>query len=424
MQRSAFVNLVGITLKNAVVNIVVVANALIWYFYTFDYLSAVISSNFPEVPNSEVIIFGVNFLAVATTALLSPFIIYRIKRRITFILYWMLAGCILSLMLFGINITSFQTLIVFSILIGAYFGLGMPTCLGYFAAATEAGNRARLGGVTFLFTFLGLFLSFAIGIEGIMLSAIILAFIKSAGLLMLLLLKPDEKQIGQDERLSYNSIFTSRPFLLVFIPWLMFSIVNYTAIPMVNEIGDKLEIIWGSLVGLSPIIENATAGLFAVVFGFFADFIGRKRLLLAGFSLLGLGYAVLGMGLGMGSTNIYAWWFYTIADGVAWGVFFTIFIMTIWGDLAHGQSSEKYYAIGSLPYLFSTFMRFFMPDFTSGLSENLVFSFASFFLFIAVLPLIYAPETLPEKKIKERELKGYLEKAKKKAERYSLNKPR
>jgi len=336
----------------------------------------------------------------------------------------MLAGCILSLMLFGINITSFQTLIVFSILIGAYFGLGMPTCLGYFAAATEAGNRARLGGVTFLFTFLGLFLSFAMGIEGIMLSAIILAFIKSAGLLMLLLLKPDEKQIGQDERLSYNSIFTSRPFLLVFIPWLMFSIVNYTAIPMVNEIGDKLEIIWGSLVGLSPIIENATAGLFAVVFGFFADFIGRKRLLLAGFSLLGLGYAVLGMGLGMGSTNIYAWWFYTIADGVAWGVFFTIFIMTIWGDLAHGQSSEKYYAIGSLPYLFSTFMRFFIPEIIPDWSEkSLVFSFASFFLFIAVLPLIYAPETLPEKKIKERELKGYLEKAKKKAERYSLNEP-
>ncbi len=420
MQRSAFVNLVGVTLRNAVVNIVVIANALVWYFYTFDYLSAVISTRF-SFPNSEVAVFGVNFLAVAATALLSPFIIYRIKRRVTFILYWMLAGCILSLMLFGINITSFQTLIVFSILIGVYFGLGMPTCLGYFAASTEAGNRARLGGLTFLFIFLGLFLSFAIGIENIMLNAIILAFIKSAGLLMLLFLKPDEKQIDQDERLSYNSIFTSRPFLLVFIPWLMFSIVNYTAIPMVNKIGSVLKDTWGPLVSLSPIIENATAGLFAVVFGFFADFIGRKRLVLAGFSLLGLGYAVLGMGTT--PPNIYAWWFYTITDGVAWGAFFTIFIMTIWGDLAYGQSSEKYYAIGSLPYLFSIFMRFF-PKFTSDLPSNLVFSFASFFLFIAVLPLIYAPETLPEKKIKERELKGYLEKAKRKAERHSLNKPR
>jgi len=33
------------------------------------------------------------------------------------------------------------------------------------------------------------------------------------------------------------------------------------------------------------------------------------------------------------------------------------------------------------------------------------FSLASFFLLLAVLPLIYAPETLLEKRIRERELK-------------------
>jgi hypothetical protein len=33
------------------------------------------------------------------------------------------------------------------------------------------------------------------------------------------------------------------------------------------------------------------------------------------------------------------------------------------------------------------------------------------FLFIAVLPLLYAPETLPEKIMKDRALKGYVEKA-------------
>jgi hypothetical protein len=32
---------------------------------------------------------------------------------------------------------------------------------------------------------------------------------------------------------------------------------------------------------------------------------------------------------------------------------------------------------------------------------------------LAVLPLIYAPETLPEKTMKDRELKSYIEKAKK-----------
>jgi hypothetical protein len=33
------------------------------------------------------------------------------------------------------------------------------------------------------------------------------------------------------------------------------------------------------------------------------------------------------------------------------------------------------------------------------------------------LPLIYAPETLPEKHIRERELKSYIEKARKEAEK-------
>jgi hypothetical protein len=45
-------------------------------------------------------------------------------------------------------------------------------------------------------------------------------------------------------------------------------------------------------------------------------------------------------------------------------------------------------------------------------------SIASFFLFLAVIPLFYAPETLPEKEIKERELKGYIEKAKKIKEKH------
>jgi len=38
---------------------------------------------------------------------------------------------------------------------------------------------------------------------------------------------------------------------------------------------------------------------------------------------------------------------------------------------------------------------------------------------LAVIPLMYAPETLPEKKIRERELKGYIDKAKKVKEKYT-----
>jgi hypothetical protein len=50
---------------------------------------------------------------------------------------------------------------------------------------------------------------------------------------------------------------------------------------------------------------------------------------------------------------------------------------------------------------------------------NTIFSFASFFLFLAVIPLMFAPETLPENALKERELRSYIEKAKKVRERFT-----
>jgi hypothetical protein len=46
------------------------------------------------------------------------------------------------------------------------------------------------------------------------------------------------------------------------------------------------------------------------------------------------------------------------------------------------------------------------------------FSIAGFFLFLAVLPLMYAPETLPERKIRLRQLRSYVEAAKKVREKY------
>ncbi|MDI9576893.1 MAG: hypothetical protein QM398_02000, partial [Thermoproteota archaeon] len=56
-----------------------------------------------------------------------------------------------------------------------------------------------------------------------------------------------------------------------------------------------------------------------------------------------------------------------------------------------------------------------LHPYLAGIQKEMIFSFASVFLFLAVLPLIYAPETLPEKIMKDRDLRSYIEKAKKKA---------
>lgn len=200
----------------------------------------------------------------------------------------------------------------------------------------------------------------------------------------------------------------SSSLLLYFAPWFMFSLVNSFAFPILKNLGF-------ADVTLYSTVETVLSGIFALFFGFIADYIGRKRLLLAGFALIGLGYAALGLF----PYSQLGWWFYTCADGIAFGAFITIFLLTIWGDLADKRNSEKYYVIGFVPYLLSNFLQLSIGQYVADNVKDVstVFSFASFFLFAAVLPLYLAPETLPEKAMKDRNLKSYLDKAKKMAEK-------
>jgi len=190
----------------------------------------------------------------------------------------------------------------------------------------------------------------------------------------------------------------------------MFSLVNYLSLPI------QFNILGSNLVNSLGAIENVLVGVFSVVGGFLSDIIGRKRITIFGFIGLGFGYAVLGIY----PENLLSWYFYTLVDGIAWGIFSVIFIIIVWGDLSYGASSDKYYAIGGLPFFISNFLRLVIGSYVAEtVSVYAIFSLTAFFLFLAVIPLMYAPETLPEKRIRERELKGYIEKAKKVKEKYA-----
>jgi MFS family permease len=395
-----FADKLGTSPKAAAASVVLAANAFIWYLYANRSLAEITGST--GFPSSEVsVVWGANILGTAVAALFGVFLVYHVGNRVRFLRYWMLAGVVLSLVPVAVDITNSATLLVYFSVVGAYFGLGMPVSLGYFAASTRIENRSRLGGIAFLVIFATLFILGTIGISSIPLNAVVLAAFEMVSLAVITVLKPEEKKIIRTDRVPYRFILTNKPFLLYFVPWMMFSIINYLTIPIVRGIHEDL-------FQQSMMLENALTGILAVVFGFLSDYIGRKRLVLVGFVLLGLGYA----SLGLLQENIAGWWFYTAADGVAWGVFYAIFLMTIWGDIAQGKSSEKYYAIGYLPFIFSIYGQLSLETRISSWGANTaVFSFASIFLFLAVLPLAYAPETLPDKVIKDRELRNYVEKA-------------
>ena len=389
----------------ALVNIALTSNVFIWYFLAFTVLKSLINEK-------ETVIWCFHFIIAIISAIIGSAISERTRKKTTFLISWMFLGIFSSILLMIINIDSYSGILIISSFIGMSFGLGVPASLGIFASSITIENRGKFAGLLLFLNGLGyFFLGIFIKKTSVFSSSLVLTVWRFLGLVMFLLIKQRLEEIVENKarNVSFSFIFHQRSFILYFLPWIMFSVVNYLSGPIQESI------LGSSLIELLIMIESALIGAFSIVGGFLSDFFGRKRMAITGFVLMGVGYAILGVY----PQSLLSWYFYTVVDGIAWGIFYVIFIMTIWGDLSVERCSDKYYAIGGLPYFFSNFMRIIIsPYITKNVSAYAIFSFASFFLFLAVVPLMYAPETLPEKKIRERELRKYVEKAKKLREKY------
>jgi hypothetical protein len=385
--------------KETFASAIILSSALIWYFFAAGFLSDAMKAQ-GSADSVVATVLGIGILSLAAAAFIGVFTVRGLGSRVKFLRFWLAAGVAVSFSVVGVNLGGFISPLIASVVVGAFFGFGMPICLALFAASTQPENRARVGGVAFLAVFMGAVVLRVVSNSEALVAMGLLSTLMAVGLTASLKLNVKHTDVGRDT-VSYFSVLRSRGFLLYFVPWIMFTAVNYLARPITTQMFSE------EFLQSSTLIANVLAGVFAVVFGFFGDIVGRKRLVIAGFALVGLGYACLGLF----QEAVWGWWFYSIADGVAWGAFYTIFVMTIWGDLAEGRGIEKYYMLGSLPFLFSLFIQFNLATVVYSLPTTAIFSFASIFLFLAVLPLAYAPETI-EKTLKRRELETYVEKAK------------
>jgi MFS family permease len=398
--------MIGMDPKIAVANIVLVASAFIWYFLAFNVLTDLLDlSNVTSFETLAVI--GVNVGGIAITAIIGSFLVEKYKKRVPLLYFWMFAGILISLIPIFFTPSTYAELMAVSIIFGGYFGLGMPATMGYFSASTKYQNRARLSGFIFLLIALAFFVLGSLSVGSIIIAGAVLVAVRIVSLLFFYLSKKIDLVVQDSSRMTYIRILSNRSFLLFLIPWLVVNLVNYLTIPFTIKLAEG-----AAFDRTISLYENILIAVVAIVVGFLADSSGRKRLTIVGLAMLGVGYAALGLFGGN-----FGWYIYIIADGIAWGIFNVLFLFTLWGDLAQENNSEKMYVIASLPFLFSNFMRLLIAPYMSDADPTALFSFASFFLFIAVLPLFYAPETLPDKVLKDRDLKSYIEKAQKIAEK-------
>ncbi len=383
-------------------------NAFTWHYVAYIMIDNVVIAF--NLTRSENIIWAAHFVALIGSSIIGSMLQNKVN-RLNLIYFWMIFGTIASSLPALFNNFTLTHVMILSILWGVSFGVGMPSCLAYFADCTLKENRGLTSGIVFLVTNLcAAFFATLFGMFDLTVDSMLFSIWRGSGL-AIFFLKPEQRAASKTKNnASFISILRDKSFALYFVAWLMFCFVDRFETEIFTTREDILE---PDFYSLMLVIEATIASFFAFIGGLLCDLIGRKRVVIYGFVTLGLAYAIIGI-----SPVTSSWYFYSIIDGIAAGILWVTFILILWGDLSKGGSSEKYYAIGSTPFFISNLIPIVLNPIVMLIPPSAAFSLASFFLFVAVLPLLYAPETLPEKKIELRRLRKYVKKAKETREEY------
>jgi MFS family permease len=382
-----------------------------WYYATMPVINSILSG-LEITPTENIAIWATFYVSIIGTSILGAFLSNKFD-IVKFICAWSVLGVVISFLPAILTNVTFLQVWSMSLLLGASFGLGLPSCLAYFAECTVVENRGRIGGITFLIATISVpFLAILFSAFDLATITVIFALLRGMGLIVFFL-KPKKQSSSQmTTSVSFVSILRDKTFLLYFVAWSMFPLVDRFEIALLEQ----FLIGWmPNLLDIMVVVEPLVAGLSLLIAGLLCDWIGRKKIMFFGFVALGVAYAIIGLD----PYSVSSWYLYFLVDGVAWGIFLLIFVLILWGDLSQPGTREKYYALGSVPFFLSYIIPEFLTEsFIEQISLFAAFSLASFFLFVAVMPLVFAPETLPEKKIELRRLRKFAEDAKKAKEKY------
>ena len=291
--------------------------------------------------------------------------------------------------------------VIVSILLGTSFGIGFPSSAALFADHTTAKNRGKTAGILVLMTFVLISLEmvfvnvFSFGLVG---TIVVIMSLRSTSYLALIATCEKEKN---KKELSYSTILTERNIALYLIPWVLFNLVSglsnfiYPGLPDTPDYERVLEI--GNLMqflGLAAV---------SLVSGYLSDRFGRKPPVVIGVVTFGVSFAILTIATSTDNLIIQL-----TLHGIAWG-FCMVAYFAIPGDIASNYSKEKFYAIFTVFPFISYMATGTLPailDFS--VEANILSPILSILLFLSVVPVLFAQETLPEKTIRERKLKEHI----------------
>ncbi|PVX26737.1 MAG: hypothetical protein CW691_00510 [Candidatus Bathyarchaeum sp.] len=382
-----------------------------WYYMTQPLIEGILTGINPTY-SENLLIWATFYLSIIGASILGTFVSKKVS-RLKFLYTWIILGTIISLLPALLANSNIEQIWAVSLLLGASFGIGIPSFLAYFAECTVVENRGRIGGVTFLIANIsGPLLVILLGNFDLVTFSVLFVLLRAIGLLIFFLNPEKQCPSPVTKNVSFMSVLRDRTFLIYFVAWSMFPLID----------GFEKALVVPYLTGFSTnlfnamgVVEPLVASFSILIAGLLCDWIGRKKIAISGFVAIGAGYGIIGLF----STYEFSWYLYFIADGIAWGIFLLMFVLILWGDIANLNNSEKYYTIGSIPYILSSIIPIiFTQTIVEGVDVTSAFSLAALFLFAAMMPLAFAPETLPEKKMELRRLRSFAEDAKKIKEKY------
>ncbi len=375
------------------------SSSFAWFFVFYTYFDEIVS------PGSALSFWhSVGLLLLLVSIAVSAFLGSTIARKMNprkLLLSWLILGILASIPILFFRGNEF--LAVWGIIAGLTFGVGFPSCQAYLANSTTPDERGRVAGIAILFTFVLVILSVlaksVLGLEatGIIVLTIVL---KSIGFLSFKLDAMKNWVEKQDK--PWRDVLNYRDFDLYLVAYVLFNV----AAGLVSLLWNKMpnEPPYNDVYRIAQILRYVGLCVFAFITGIGVDRIGRKKPIIIGLIMLGAAYAIVGL-----LTTPETYFANLLLSGFAWGVIMVVYLV-VPGDLAFSGSLEKFYTIGwVLPLILYAGVQA-AGNFAGLPLEISVFStILTIVLFAAILPLLYAAETLSESKIRERELKEHVE---------------
>lgn len=342
--------------------------------------------------------FTLLFLVALCSLMVGAFQRRRIHRSSHVL--WNLLGVLFAVLLIA-KIDGLLGLVIYSILGGIAAGLCIPDIICAMLDITNFENRGIISGLFVFFVYLLIFLSSIFIASYLDLAVYLLAFKLIA--LGMVLLKPAKKAATEESAFVRHPLRV--PALYMFV-WFTFLLVDIIVSNMALQRLDAKELFMINL-------ESVVLGLVAMILGgALMDSVGRRKPIIFAYLYLGIEYSLISLSSG----DLIR---YTFIDGVAWGILTTVFLLVIWGDLARIETRPLYVSMALAIALLSIYFKNAIPIVGFRYDLTQAFPLTSIFLFLSVvITAFWLPEPLPEKVIQAKDLRDYIETAKKIREKY------